>query len=146
MANAEPSVPDNEHVSKRQAFANSERTRQEVVTPEPNRKVLAGPFGGTGIAIPAEKPAAAPAPEKASAEAADPVSILRQAMQNAGIMSNVDLTISDEIVQYPGGAYRNYLIQANFGGGVTERYSVDLVMKNPAVAALEMKRLMTGSA
>jgi hypothetical protein len=67
-------------------------------------------------------------------------------MQNAGILSNIDLTISDEIVQYPGGAYRNHLVKANFGDGVTESYNVDLMMKNPAITALEMKRLMTGSA
>jgi hypothetical protein len=133
-------------VSKRQGFADMARARHEVVTPQKSQKDLAGPFGGSGAAIPAEKPAAAPPTKEASAEAVDPVSVLRQAMQNAGIMSNIDLTISDEIVQYPGGAYRNHLIKANFGDGVTENYSVDLVMKNAAITALEMKRLMTGKA
>ncbi len=74
----------------------------------------------------------------------DPLSVLRDAMQKAGISGNVELKISDEMVQFPGGGYRNHQIQANFGNGVTESYSVDLMLKNPWLAAAEMKRLMGG--
>ena len=136
-----------EGVSKRQAFADTARTRQDVVASK-SPKQLAGPFGGTGMAVTAERPAvASPAKAKVEvAEAKDPLSVLREAMQKAGIPSNIDLTVSDEIVQYPGGAYRNHQIKANFGNGVTESYSVDLMTKNPWLTALEMKRLMNGAA
>ena len=144
-----PSTPTaaGEGVSKRQAFADMARIRQEVVAGK-TPKELAGPFGGTGAAIAPEK-AAASLPAKVNAEvveAKDPLSILREAMQKAGIPSNIDLTISDEMVQYPGGAYRNHQIKANFGNGVTESYNVDLMIRNPWLTALEMKRLMTGAA
>ena len=143
-ANRSEAAAADDGVSKRQAFANMARTRQEVVASK-SPKELAGPFGGTGAAIAAEKPAAS-APAKVSEAPTDPLSVLRLAMEKAGIMSDIDLAVSDEIVQYPGGAYRNHQIKADFGNGVTESYSVDLMMKNPWLTALEMKRLMTGQA
>jgi hypothetical protein len=153
-------------VSNRQNVAIVEQARQNSVAttpaPQPMPSADIGPFAAAAknapapvtpkeaapvtpkAPAPAAPAAAAPSNTTTAAPATDPLSVLREAMQKAGISGTVGLTETNEIVQFPGGSYRNHLIKADFGNGVTENYSVDLMMKNPWLTAFEMKRLMNG--
>jgi len=75
------------------------------------------------------------------------VAALEAAMRKRGLAPEaMRLTYSEQSVSYPGGAYMNRLITADFGGGRTEQYMADLVLRNPDVAAVEMARMLGRSA
>jgi hypothetical protein len=77
---------------------------------------------------------------------ATPVEVLSERLRATGIdPAALNLTESREIVTYPGGSYENHLIKADFGDGITERYSVDLMLRNPQVTVVEIQRLMNQS-
>jgi hypothetical protein len=73
---------------------------------------------------------------------ADPVAVLKDALQRAGISTEGTFQVVEQTVFFPAGSYVDKQIVADFGGGKKENFNVDLVMKNPAVAAADVKRLL----
>lgn len=91
-------------------------------------------------------PAAAPAAAASSPEPspANPVEVLRNALTSVGLdPDRFSLTESREVVGYPGGSYLNHVITAEFGNGLRESYGVELMLRNPQVTVVEMRRLLT---
>lgn len=93
-------------------------------------------------AQPPQPPAAQPASQQTSAPAlpSDPMEVLRAELFRRGMNPDaLNLSYVERQVQYPGGSYVNRLIVC--GGW---EFSVDLMLKNPAVTALEIQRMGTG--
>ena len=89
-------------------------------------------------------PAGDPQAEQAAAAPdASPLQVLGDALRAVGIdPGSLHLSESTDIVSYPGGSYTNHLITANFGKDSQERYSVDLMLRNPRLTVLEIARQM----
>jgi hypothetical protein len=99
------------------------------------------PAGGIVTAPAARTSLASPAAPAAETDLT-PVERLVKQLDAMGISSaGLNLSESRTIVSYPGGAYVNHLITADFGNGVTERYDVGLMLKNPWLTAFEIGRL-----
>lgn len=110
-------------------------TRQIVVS-------LAQPAPAAAGAV--QQPAASGSPAAAQQVEMDPVAVLKNALRAAGMNPDgFNLTESREIVGYPGGSYVNHLITAEFGGGLRECYGVELMLRNPQLTVLEMRRALS---
>jgi len=125
--------------SGRQPSGTKPGTRQFLVTFEapPAVSALETP------SEPALPQAAAQSPVAAEQTQADPLAVLRDALSKAGIDPNsMVLSESREAIGYPGGAYINHIITAELGGGRTENFGVELMLKNPWLTAFEIRKLM----
>ncbi len=81
--------------------------------------------------------------QTATAAELPPLDVLGEALRAVGIDPEaLHLSESTDTVSYPGGTYTNHLIAANFGDGSQERYSVDLMLRNPRLTVLEIARQM----
>ncbi len=71
----------------------------------------------------------------------DPVAVLKNALKGAGVDPEpLSLTMSDDLIHYPGGAYRSRQISLGDRGG--DVYDGDAVLRTPDVAVIEiMNRL-----
>lgn len=79
----------------------------------------------------------------ATAGSNDPVQVLKDALTAAGLdPTRLSLTESREVVGYPGGSYVNHVITADFGGGLRECYGVELMLRNPQVTVVEIRRAL----
>ena len=85
----------------------------------------------------------APAVNRDNAQASDPVSILKAALEKAGISSaGMRFSYADDFVTYPGGGYANRQVTVELPNGRRESYSADLMLRNPQVTVVEIQRLM----
>jgi len=109
----------------------------------------AGPEGGARqilVSLPAahaeELPRAAQAGALGGGEAADPVSVLKTALEKAGLdPERFSFTESREPVWWPGGTYVNHQILFE-AGAAREYYDVALMLRNPEVTVIEIRRLL----
>jgi hypothetical protein len=113
--------------------------RQIIVSfTEPVPAASSSPAAGAAAA--SAPAAAASAPE---GNLSSPIEVLRNALKSAGLdPDRFSLTESREVVGYPGGSYLNHVITAEFGNGLRESYGVQLMLRNPQVTVVEMRRLL----
>jgi len=109
----------------------------------------ASPEGGARqilVSLPAahaeELPRAAAAETPSGGEAADPVTVLKEALEKAGLdPERFSFTELREPVWWPGGTYINHQILFE-AGGAHEYYDVALMLRNPEVTVTEIRRLL----
>ncbi len=69
--------------------------------------------------------------------------VLGNELRSQGIdPSMLNISYAETPVYYPGGYYTNRLITLELGNGQKECYDVNLMLKNPWLTALEMRRFM----
>ena len=56
--------------------------------------------------------------------------------------AGIDMEYNEQVVGFPGGSYVNRLITVRNPEGNSESFDVDLTMKNPQIAALDMARFL----
>ncbi|MCS7314167.1 MAG: hypothetical protein RMI94_08095 [Bryobacterales bacterium] len=88
------------------------------------------------------RPDASPQEPLSQTRAADPVATLKQALLRAGMNPEAfSFTEIREVVGYPGGSYLNH--QVLFEAGATrEYYDVALMLRNPEITVIEIRRLL----
>ena len=89
-------------------------------------------------------PVAATRPPAATTAAQHPaIDALRGAMMAMQMpFAGIDMEYNEQVVGFPGGSYVNRLITVRNPQGTTENFDVDLTMKNPQIAALDMARFL----
>lgn len=71
------------------------------------------------------------------------IEVLGNELRSQGIdPSMLNISYAETPVYYPGGYYTNRLITLELGNGQKECYDVNLMLKNPWLTALEMRRFM----
>ena len=90
-----------------------------------------------------ELPRAAATEAAAGGEAADPVTVLKTALEKAGLNpERFSFTELIEPVWWPGGTYINHQILFE-AGAAREYYDVALMLRNPEVTVNEIRRLLS---
>ena len=89
-------------------------------------------------------PVAATRPPAATTAAQHPaIEALRGALTAMQMpFAGIDMEYNEQVVGFPGGSYVNRLITVRNPQGTTENFDVDLTMKNPQIAALDMARFL----
>lgn len=107
------------------------------------------PTASPASATPAveEQRPAAQAQTQASAPAADisqdPIQALNAALAAIGLEpGQFNLTEGTDYSYYPGGVIANHYVKANLGNGLSERFTVDLLLRNPSVTATEIHSML----
>jgi len=78
-------------------------------------------------------------------QAADPVTVLKEALRKAGLdPERYSFTESTELVWWPGGTYVNHQILFE-AGAARESYDVALMLRNPEITVIEIRRLLASS-
>jgi hypothetical protein len=70
----------------------------------------------------------------------DPVSVLQQALSDAGVScSAVQMSFEPGVSVYPGGSFNNDQVRVTYGEGQSERFSAALLMQHPEVTVVEIR-------